>query len=184
MQNEIWKDVIGYEGYYVVSNIGRVKSLQRTRRGNGNSIVQVPERILRYKIDTYGYRVYTLSKQNVLKSHTCHRIVAKSFIPNPNNHDQVNHINGIKTDNNVKNLEWCNNSYNQKEAYRIGLNKARKSKDNTLSKKVAKIKDGVVIKVYDCITDASKDNKVAKTAISNCLNGRSKTSCNHSWVYL
>lgn len=183
MEKEIWKDVLGYEGYYMVSNLGNVKSLERFRLGNKKSLTKVNERLLKYKIDKYGYKVYSLTKFAKTNMFTCHRLVAKSFIENPFNYDQVNHINGIKLDNRVYNLEWCNNSHNMKEAYKLGLIKPKKSKDNILSKKVAKIKDGEVICIYDSVADASKQNHVGKTAISNCLKGRSKSSCGCKWSY-
>ena len=183
MEKEIWKDVLGYEGYYMVSNLGNVKSLERFRLGNKKSLTKVNERLLKYKIDKYGYKVYSLTKFAKTNMFTCHRLVAKSFIENPFNYDQVNHINGIKLDNRVYNLEWCNNSHNMKEAYKLGLIKPKKSKDNILSKKVAKIKDGEVICIYNSVADASKQNNVGKTAISNCLKGRSKSSCGCKWSY-
>jgi len=181
---EIWKDVVDYEGMYQVSNLGRVKSLSRLRKSFNDSVCKVQERILKFKIDRYGYKVSTLTKNSKLKSITIHRLVAKVFLPNPNNYPQINHINGNKLDNTVSNLEWCDNSHNMKECYRLGLIKPKKSKDNVLSKKVAKIKDGEIIKIYDCIVDASKDNNLGKTAICNCLNGRSKTSSGYNWIYI
>lgn len=184
MENEIWKDIIGYEGYYQVSNLGNVKSLERYRKGNRNSLTFVRERILKRKIDKDGYAVYALCKDNKMYHFTSHKLVALVFIPNPSSYSQINHINGIKLDNSVSNLEWCDNSHNMKEAYRIGLSKARKSKDNILSKKVVKLKNGLAIQQYDCIVDASKEHGLGKTAISNCLNGRSKTCAGFEWKYL
>ena len=181
---EIWKDIVDYEGYYQVSNLGKVKSLKRFRIGNGNSMTIVPEKYLKHKVDRYGYTVFGLTKNAKTKMFTCHRLVAKSFLQNTNNYEQVNHINGIKSDNSVSNLEWCDHKHNMREAFRIGLCKSKKSKDNILSKRVAKIKDGEIVSVYDSITDACNHNNVVKTAITNCLRGRSKTSCGYGWTYL
>lgn len=110
---EIWKDIEGYEGLYQVSNFGKVKRLK------GKYVKE--ERPLKSAIDRYGYPFYSLSKKKVLKSKTTHRLVAKAFIPNPLNKPAVNHINGIKTDNNVKNLEWCTNKENTQHSIKIGL---------------------------------------------------------------
>lgn len=184
MQQEIWKDIKGYESFYQVSNYGRVKSLKRKRKGRNGFDVNVREKLLKHKINRYGYVTYSICKYSKIKQFTSHRLVAITFLENEYNLPQINHINGNKLDNNVNNLEWCDNQHNMKEAYRLGLSKARKSKDNSLSKKVCKIKNGVIVKQYDSLTDASLDNKVVKSAISNCLKGRSKSCCGFDWSYI
>jgi hypothetical protein len=110
---EIWKDIEGYEGLYQVSNLGNVKRLA------GKWVKK--ERLIKFKIDRYGYPSYSLSKNKVLKSKTAHRLVAKAFVPNLLNKPAVNHINGIKTDNKVENLEWCTNKENTAHSIEIGL---------------------------------------------------------------
>ena len=97
---EEWRDVVGYEGLYQVSNFGRVKSLPRN--GTVNMV-----RILRPNIKKTGYINYALQKNNALKTFLAHRLVAQAFMPNPDNLPQVNHIDGDKTNNRVDNLEWC-----------------------------------------------------------------------------
>jgi hypothetical protein len=111
---EEWRDVTGYEGLYQVSNLGRVKSFPCP--GNyGRSGIRTP--ITHYK----GYKWLYLSKDKEKHNFKIHRLVAMAFIPNPNNYPQVNHKNGIKDDNYVENLEWCNNSQNIQHAYDTGL---------------------------------------------------------------
>jgi hypothetical protein len=110
---EIWKDIEGYEGLYQVSNLGNVKRLVSTRC--------FAERLICRSIDRYGYVKRVLSKDSKNYYFTEHRLVAKAFIPNTLNKPAVNHINGIKTDNRVENLEWCTNKENSKHARETGL---------------------------------------------------------------
>ena len=111
MENEIWKPVPGYEECYEVSNIGRVKKIKGANAG----------RIFIGAFDDYMYT--TLTKDKKGKFFYIHRLVAMAFLPNPENKRTVNHINGIKTDNRVENLEWATNSENLQHAYRTGLHK-------------------------------------------------------------
>ena len=101
MENEVWKDVIGYEGLYQVSNFGNVKTLKYGK-----------EKILKPGKNSHGYLQVVLCKNNTCKSYSIHRLVAQSFIPNPLNLSEINHKNENKTDNNVYNLEWCEHKYN------------------------------------------------------------------------
>ena len=99
---EIWRDVEGFEGYYQVSNLGRVKSLERT------IYKVIPEKILSVPLDAYGYPVVCLrAEDRKQRNFTVHRLVAKTFISNPNNYKCVNHLNENKADNHINNLEWC-----------------------------------------------------------------------------
>lgn len=119
MQEEIWIDVVGYEGKFQVSNLGRVKSLHRFYTSGNGGIHEQPEIIMKGTCDNKGYLRVQLGQ----KTFKIHRLVAIHFIPNPNNYPQVNHKNCDKKDNRVENLEWCTNSMNQKHAWDNGLQK-------------------------------------------------------------
>lgn len=131
---EIWKDVQGYEGYYQVSNIGRVKSFSRKRIMPYGGIRVYPEKILNPNKNRYGYITTVLTKNSISKTFTVHRLVAKAFLPNPENKHQVNHINGIKTDNHLENLEWVNQSENQFHAFNNKLQISIKGEKHYASK--------------------------------------------------
>lgn len=115
---EIWKAIKDYEGKYEVSNLGRVKSLERKSRLNR----KIKERILAPREHTGGYLRVQLSR----KDFYIHRLVAETFIPNPENKSQVNHIDGNKRNNRVDNLEWNTPLENNLHAIRTGLHKTDK----------------------------------------------------------
>lgn len=117
MKEEIWKDIEGYEGLYQVSNLGRVK---RMRFINKNTNIE-KERIKSQKIRKDGYLEVALYKNGKGKYIQVHRLVAKSFIPNPKKLPQVNHIDGNKENNCVDNLEWVTNKENVTHAIKTGL---------------------------------------------------------------
>lgn len=113
LPNEIWRDVIGYEGLYQVSNFGRVKSFKN------NKI-----KILKSNVGIGGYLRVVLCKDFDKKNRFVHVLVAKAFIPNPENKRQVNHIDGNKQNNRVDNLEWNTPAENIHHAFDIGLRKS------------------------------------------------------------
>ena len=162
---EIWKDVKNYEGLYQVSSLGRIKSLSRLmERGKFTHFSK--EVIMNGQLDKDGYNVFMLTlnrKQKLLKGH---RIVAQAFISNHDNKPQVNHINGIKTDNRVENLEWNTNSENQLHSYKIGTSK--KGGEHGRAKKVLNIQTGIF---YDTISEAADAHNIRRNNLSRYLNG-------------
>lgn len=110
MENEVWKDVVGYEGIYKISSKGRLKSLDMITRGKNKSIRKVKGKILKPSISK-GYEC-TMLQNKGKKSIRIHRLVALAFLDNPTNKKCVNHINGIRDDNRVANLEWCSHREN------------------------------------------------------------------------
>lgn len=116
MCKEIWKDIEGYEGLYQVSNLGRVKSLSK-KRGFGEQ----KEKVLKPWITNLGYCTVTLYKNSLSQIKRVHRLVAEAYIPNPENKETVNHIDGNKQNNTVENLEWNTQSENINHSIKTGL---------------------------------------------------------------
>jgi hypothetical protein len=118
---EIWKDVVGYDGYYVVSNKGNIKGIERYVKSR-NTYKYVPPITLK-QFYFRGYLRCMFSKYGKHKQMFSHRVVAIAFISNPENKLEINHINGIKDDNRVENIEWCTRKENMQHAVRTGLHK-------------------------------------------------------------
>ena len=108
---EIWKDIKEYEGLYQISNLGNLISIKHNRIKS--IVVRKNQRYLRVN----------LWKNGKYKTFSIHRLVAESFLPNPNNFPVVNHKDGNKLNNKADNLEWCTQSHNVKESYKLGLQK-------------------------------------------------------------
>lgn len=177
---EIWKDVVGYEGYYIVSNLGRIKRLSTIVNSclKYNNTITRKEHIMSNTI-TNKYLSVRLSKNNIVKTYRVHRLVAKAFIPNPNNLPQINHKDENKLNNCVDNLEWCSCIYNQN----YGTRKYKRL--HTKTKKIAQIdKKGNTIKTYFSLSEASRQTGISLKAISRCATNRSKTSGGFIWKYV
>ena len=158
LPNEEWRDVVGYEGLYQVSNLGRVKSLPRRIVYKDRREYLYPSKVLKtLKIST-GYRFVMLYGAHGKKQYYVHRLVAETFIPNPKNLGDVNHKDGCKANNILFNLEWCSRSDNQKHAYKNGLNRvhiyeAIKERSRPV---IQCAPSGEVIAEYDSASKAAK----------------------------
>ena len=121
---EIWKDIKGYEGSYMVSNYGRVKSLEKNIESHNHTRTQYrPEKILKQYKNKWGYMRVYLTQNSIKKMYAVHRLVASAFIDNPNNKPCVNHIDNDRSNNHLDNLEWCtykeNNNWAKKQGRRV-----------------------------------------------------------------
>lgn len=144
---EIWKKIDEFENYEV-SNLGRVKSLQRW---SGKKFYKREQIMKLYQNKKNGYIYVSLSKDNKAKNIRVHILVAKAFLDNPNNYNQINHIDGNKENNNVNNLEWCNASYNMKDMYK---RKGVYDKDGLIIEDYLKIKScKEVAEIYKCSSE-------------------------------
>lgn len=183
---EIWKDIEGYEGLYQISNLGRIRSLDRVVVTKRNTRTNLKGMLLKSTKDRDGYLQVVLSKQSKLTTVKVHRVVAKHFIDNPENKTQINHLNGVKNDNRVENINWCTNSENNKHAYDTNLKKPR-GKWISLdwnAKKVEQydLKNNFICS-YDSIAKASNALGISKTSISRCCSGHSKTTIKYVFKY-
>ena len=117
---EIWKDIEGYEGFYQLSNIGRIKSLYRETIGKNGGVYVSSESIMRTGVSQSGYKRVGLRKDGVTITKKIHVLLAKHFIPNPNNYPVVRHLNDNKLDNRLENLAWGTYKDNMQDAIKNG----------------------------------------------------------------
>lgn len=114
---EIWKDIVGYEGLYQISNLGRIKRLKKLIVLQNGGKYYLEEKILKPGKNSRGYNLVVIKG----KALRIHRLVAETFIPNPENKQQVNHKDGNKNNNRAENLEWCTCKENVNHAIKIGV---------------------------------------------------------------
>ena len=181
---EEWRDIEDYKGLYQVSNMGRVKSLERTVWNGRGYYVTIHERILKPKKDRGGYLQVHLCKNGKAKFYTVHKLVATAFCENPEGYTVVNHIDEDKTNNNADNLEWCSRSYNNTyndRAKKIG-------KKNTNHPKMSKPVIGVdrvtgLIVEFASVHEAERQTGINQSNICNCLKGKYKSAGGYVWFY-
>ena len=170
-EKEEWRDVVGYEGLYMVSNIGNVKSLKRTAKSKNGSIRTVSEKLRKIDKNKSGYLMVILNKEGKRKGMKIHRLVADAFIKNPYNLPQVNHRNEIKSDNRVENLEWCTQDYNNKYGTRT----------ERTSKKVKCLETG---KIYPSLSEVQRQFGFSAGHICECCNGKRNICGGFHWQYV
>lgn len=187
MKNEVWKQVVGYEGLYEVSNIGRVRSVARIV-SRGNNQIPVQERILKQSILKRTERHPSIRRNVELwkagkrKRTPVSRLVCTAFVENTHNKPHVNHIDGDSANDNATNLEWVTARENNIHARQNGLINTEKS---WKAVRATHPKSGDVIE-FASLTDAAKKFGVTKTAIAACIHGygRAKRCRGYDWEYI
>lgn len=188
MQEETWKDVVGYEGLYEVSNIGRVRSLDRVVAHHTAGTAVRKGRMLTQAFDG-NYASVTLTKNRKSMTKRVHRLVAEAFIPNPNNCSDVDHIDCNKLNNHVGNLRWCTHEENMHYAWDNGLihqtpyserSELSREKSAAANRRPVIRSDG---KWYKSTTDAAKDLGISRGAVSHVLRGLTETCQGYSFTY-
>lgn len=174
---EIWKDVKGYEGLYQVSSLGRIKSL-RNYSGVHKKYYKY-EKIMRPVDNGKGYLAIMLSKNKIKKHKYIHRLVAETFIPNPNKLPEVNHKDENKQNNNVDNLEWCTKKYNN--CY--GTKNKRGAKARGKAVLQININTNEIINTFDSMHEAARKTDISQGNIWSCCNGKYKSIGGYKWRY-
>lgn len=185
MENEVWKDIVDYEGLYQVSNLGRVKSLKRKVYAGRNRMRWQYERILsNNKTNGNGYIVVSLNKESKSKNKYVHRLVAEAFLENPNNYKYINHKDQNTFNNNANNLDFCTAQYNS--TYRDAhIKRGLKFRNNLVnSKKVYQLDENEnIIKEFPSMAEASRELGTNHTSIYACINGKQKHAFGYKWKY-
>ena len=182
LDGEIWKDVDGYGGFYEVSNLGRVRSKERITEIQPYCHIVRKPRILKAQFNGMYYRV-VMSFDGKSRQVLIHRLVAETFIPNPDGLPQVNHKDENKKNNNVENLEWCTMQYNMS----YGTKGKRHSEFMTRTKGRAVCqytKDGKLVNRFSSITQAAKATGIIHSSINMaCVHEVQKTAGGYVWRY-
>ena len=190
LPNERWKDIKDFEGFYKISDYGRVKSLKRIINHNGSysKHIRIKELIRKIRINKQGYWYLNLAKNGVYKTKKIHRLVAEHFIDNPHNYPFINHIDGNKLNNNINNLEWCTPSYNTNHAYKLGLSKAwNKGLYGSVNKTTRSVNqydlNGNYIRTWDCIKNVERILKIESCNITRTCQGKRQSAGGYLWKY-
>lgn len=185
---EEWRRVVGYEDFYIVSSLGRIRRIDNSFDGTNQDKFKDRKHSVNNR---NGYVQVSLCKNNNPKTKKVHRIVASAFIPNPNNKREVNHIDGNKLNNVAENLEWVTPSENQLHSYHVlGTKPPRAAlgkfgKDSVSSKRCVQLNtDGTVVREWDCLSDVERGLGISTCGVSACCNGNQKTHKGFIWKFI
>lgn len=188
---EVWKPVVGFDGFFEVSCLGSIRSVDRvvnkvnkSKLGEEfNQIQKVKGKTLIKAVNRHGYEKLRTNVNGKRTNFIIHREIAKSFIPNPENKPQVNHIDGCKTNNCVSNLEWVTCKENMEHATRTGLRpKSPIGRDAYLLKYETKVFDCEGKYLYSCYGSSEvKDKGFDVRLVHRVCIGERKTHKNHKF---
>jgi len=196
MDNEIWKPISGFEGYYEVSSFGRIRSVERYVK-QANHLRYVKPKIKQAIVGSDGYPRVTLCRDRKSRQYRVHRLVADSFIPNPDNKPFVDHINTDKTDFRIENLRWvdaCENARNPNTMEHCRLNtytkeRSRKIHETTRARGTRNApktvyqytKDGLFVESFDSLEEAGRKTNIHPTSIRRSLNDNTQSAGGYMW---
>lgn len=178
---EIWKDIEGYEGMYQVSNMGRVRSLDRVKPNSGGQIAK--GHILPHSDNGHGYHFVSLWKFNKGRRFYVHRLVASAFIPNPNNFPIINHKDEDKSNNRHDNLEWCTQKYNAN--YGAHTRRVKESYIANGNNRPIDVYDmkGTFLKTFNCSNEACVELNVNRRALYSVCQGVVKSCKGYRFAF-
>lgn len=191
---EIWKAVVGYEGYYEISNLGNVRSHERiitcqVRTRSGKVIIRNENKKaknLKVCVGSHGYYTANFQVNKIHVAVNIHRLIAEAFIPNPEGKLTVNHKDGVKTNIAISNLEWATHSENTNHAFKTGLQKPTciSGADNSKSKPVIQTNEaGNVLNRFVNAREAERKTNITNTNICCCCLGKRKSAGGYVWKY-
>lgn len=197
MEQEIWKDIEGYEGYFKISNLGRVMAIERYVK-QGNGLRYCKEMIVPHHLNPFCYPCVTLCKEKKSKEHPVHRLIMEAFVPNPENKPHIDHINTDKTDFRISNLRWvtpkenANNpitlkngrkgNYDNKEVQKRKLETRKRRNSAAAPIEVFQYtKEGVFVNSYYSSQDAQKSTGIYASQIRQVLDDNTQSAGGFMW---
>lgn len=189
LKDEIWLKMLEFEGFYEISNLGRVKSIAKFHNKRDGTVQRNTKygKILKQSNTQYAH--ITLRRNGENFTRLVHRLIAIHFIPNPENKPHINHLNGIKRDNRIENLEWCTTSENVRHAFDTNLIKNRKGMgvrgvNHVYSKAVIQCSlSGEKIAEFACIQEAADKNNINRSSVTAVLVGKKSSHNGFIWKY-
>jgi hypothetical protein len=178
MENEIWKPIKGFEKLYHVSNTGKIKSLDRITKHSDGKTIFYKGKELNQTTTTHGYKSVMFSDGKIRKRSLVHRLIALSFIPNPENKPQINHISGIRSDNRIENLEWCTNKENSIHSFKIDL---AVHGERTCT---AKLNEAQVLEIRRKRLEENTPLKILSNEYNICIQQISRIIRNERWNHI